>query len=62
MSPRKTLGVRNRSSLGNDLEPVLVLDQEPEALTHDGVIVGDDDGDLAAVGPLGARRRRTVGD
>ena len=43
-----------RAGLGDDLQAVLVVDQQPEALADDGVVVGDDDGGLAAVGLLGA--------
>ena len=49
----QALGLRHAPSLGEYLQAVLVVDQQPQPLAHDGVIVSDDDGDLAAVGQLG---------
>jgi len=54
VSAGETLRVRHRPGLGDDLEAGLVVDQEPEALTNHRVVVGDDDGGLAAVGRDGA--------
>ena len=53
MRAGEALGVRDGAGLGDDLQARLVVDQQPQPLTDDGVIVGDDDGGLVAVGPLG---------
>ena len=61
MGAGEALGVRHRAGLGDDLQAVLVVDQEPEPLTHDGVVVGDDDGRLAAVGASRRARAKSAG-
>ena len=57
MGAGEALGVGDGAGLGDDLQPLLVVDQQPQALAHDGVVVGDDDRGLVAVGALGAGAR-----
>ena len=50
----EAFGVGDGAGFGDDLEAVFVVDQQPQALAHDGVVVGDDHGGLVAVGSFGA--------
>ena len=52
MRAGEPLGVGDRAGLGDHLQAVLVVDQHPQALADDRVVVGDDDGGLVAVGAL----------
>ena len=47
------LGVGDGAGLRDHLQAFLVVDQHPQALADDGVVVGDHDGGLAAVGANG---------
>ena len=52
MRAGEPLGVRHGAGLGDHLQAVLGVDQQPQALADDRVVVGDDDGGLAAIGAL----------
>ena len=45
MRAGEALGVRDAAGLGDDLQARLVVDQQPQTVADDGVIVGDDDGE-----------------
>ena len=49
----EALGVGHRPGLGDHLQAVLVVDQHPQALADDRVVVGDDDGRLVTIGADG---------
>ena len=56
MRAGEALGVGDGAGLGDDLQRVVGVDQQAQALADDGVVVGDDDRGLAAVRALGAAR------
>ena len=47
MRAGEALGVRDGAGLGDDLKARLVVDQQPQTLADDGVIIGDDDGGMS---------------
>lgn len=46
---RQAFGIRDGSGCGNDPQALLVVDQQPQGLTNERVVVGDDDRDRAAI-------------
>ena len=52
MGAGEPLGVGHGPGLGEHLQALLVVDQHPQALADDRVVVGDQDGGLVAVGAL----------